>query len=1133
LSRIEQLFNQLGYDRGNGLFYLDESEHWVNKFPYRISKVLRDIIQPYAFYSLHHNGDINSEHPEPINNPIILFFDKPDEQKRAEIPKWSFCFGQAPVVIINTADDGPLDIYHGYKFESDHNYVLKNIDTDVKIFSIINLTLGKTWKSLYHQYFKNVPKVDKYLLNNIVDARRILIARDGYNLSPKIANRLIGRLLFIRYMIDRRVEFKDQAFISGNDKLSKQQSLNDLINRKTELYQFFNYLTEKYEGDLFPLKEQTIEEDTGEILLSYDEEANVNSEHLEVLYHLFSGSSFFKTGSNHKGYIVQPSLFMVYDFEVIPVELISNIYENFIGKEDENYIAKLEDFNTQSKQYAIKAYYTPPFIVDYVLSQTVTPFLEKQSKASCKVLDPACGSGIFLVETLRKIIEKEIAILGNVQEKLSNPRLWQLLKDNIYGIDIDEDAIEITIFSLYITLLDYKTPIEIEDFKFERLKEQNLFGGPVADFFNEDASFNTIFKEQVALNFILGNPPWGKVESSCYEKYITKRNKAELKTSLQDNSSNLNSYIIHPELILEIGNKEISQAFLVRISDFAINPELKVGLVVTGKSLYNSDKTTKKWREYFLSNFILTQVLELSCVNNKIVGGTQIFEEAKQAPAILFYQLPKKTEDITKNVVTHITVKPNRFFNYFRTIVIEKHDIKKILQKKFIPAFDGYDWLWKVMLHGNILDFYFMQRLKTYTTIGQYMKEYNLDFKGGLKVKDGTNKHSTLEIKNYKYLEVETRKEFQQFRLLPTLTWDKAVQEMRIKTAAKKDQSQGRNKIDAEGNVGYLPELQYFNGEKLLVKKGLQADDDFKAVAAYTNDNIVFTSTVCAIKQVSGNTQSTEVPTLLKSLAGIINSKFFTYYILNTSSSAGIDRTRIDFDELFSAPAVFTKELADIVDNIQNSYRLLGAMDFEDYEFLVLKKTIENLEDLLEKSIKSLFSISEIEQSLIDYSTEIALPILKRSEETGYGKRNIFQMLSLTDENDKSYLTKYANVFIGHFKHRFNSLERYFIVNIHIAEDFIGFHFIVDRKPEGKDRVFFKGTNDNDLLNEIGSLGIHSITRDLYIQQDVRGFNKNTFYIIKPNEFKCWHQAVAHHDLIEFIDALARAETLNVKPAQA
>ncbi|OUD34780.1 DNA methyltransferase [Flavobacterium sp. FPG59] len=1130
MTRIEQLFNQLGYTRENGLFYLTESEDWVHKFPYRISKVLRDIIKPFAFYSLHHHGDINSEHPEPINNPIILFFDKPDEEKRKDIPKWSFCFGQAPIVIINTSDDQPLDIFHGYSFASENSYLLKKIESEPSEFSLVNLTLGKTWKNLYHKYFKDVPKVDKYLLNNIIDARRILIASDGGDLLPKIANRLIGRLLFIRYLIDRRVEFKDQTYILGEDKLSRQISLNELIKDKITLYKFFHYLTAKYQGDLFPLYEESIDVDTGEILSLYDEESDVNTEHLEILYHLFSGSSFFKSGSSHKGYSVQPSLFMVYDFEVIPVELISNIYENFIGKKAENFDVVLTNYKN-TKQFEIKAYYTPPFIVDYVLSQTVTPFIENQTVASCKILDPACGSGIFLVETLRKIIEKEILILDAKNEKISNQRLWELLRENIFGIDIDEDAIEITIFSLYITLLDYKTPIEIEDFRFERLRDQNLFGGASFDFFNETASFNEIFTQNVALDFILGNPPWGIVAASNYEKYIKERNlrEAAINSELMDSTA---KNISKPYLTLELGNREISQAFLVRVSDFAINPNLKIAMIVTGKSLYNSDSTCKNWREYFLSNFILNQVLELSCVNNKIVAGNQIFEEAKQAPAILFYQMPKAKDEILKHVVTHITVKPNRFFNYFRTIVIEKHDIKKILQRNFIRNLNGFDWLWKVMLHGNLLDFYFMKRLKSYDNIGDYMHNNDLTSKGGLKVTDGNNKKNTDQIKNYKFLDVEGKKEFKPFNLLPTLTWEQTIDIMRQKFTSRKPGAQGRNNIDSEGNVGYLPDIHFFRGEKLLVKKGLQAKEDFKAVAAYTNEDVIFTATVCAIKPIAGNISSVEISTLLKSLAAIINSRFFTYYVFNTSSSAGVDRTRIDFEEIFSAPALCHPDLASMVDQIQGLYKRINTLDFNDYNYLELADEVNKLEEKCQEKITDLFEVSTIEQSLIDYSTEIAIPILKRAEETGYGGRNIFKMLSISNDTDKLYLKDYAIIFVEHFKHRFNSPEQSFFVNIHIAEDFIGFHFIVSKRPDNGETVFYKGMEDSELLNEIGFLGIHSVTRDLYIQQDVRGFNKNTFYIIKPNEKKCWHKAIAHHDLLEFIDALARAETSNHKRAQ-
>ncbi len=1113
LSRIEQLFAQLGYDRQNGLFYLEESDNWLHKFPYRISKVLRDIIQPYAFYSLHHHGNEFSEHPEPINNPIILFFDKPDVEKTKQIPKWTFCFGQAPVVIINNDDNGALDIYHGYQFESDHNYSLKSIVADINTFSLINLTIGKTWKVLFNKYFKNVPKVDKYLLNNIIDARRILIASDGLRLSPKIANRLIGRLLFIRYLIDRRVEFKGQTYLLGDDKFSRRDSLNEIIKSKDSLYAFFDYLNDKYSGDLFPLRE-LVDEDTGEV---YDEKSFVNQNHLNVLYDLFSESSFFKTGAAYNGYIVQKSLFMVYDFEIIPVELISNIYENFIGRDDENINVELSNFK-KTKQFEIKAYYTPPFIVDYILSQTVTPHLDKQLIASCKVLDPSCGSGIFLVETLRKIIEKEISLSKPRNKNLSNERLWELVKDNIFGIDIDEDAIEITIFSLYITLLDYKTPIEIEKFKFQRLKHQNLFGGTEYDFFNESASFNNLFSKDVPLDIIFGNPPWGKVKISTYEKYISQRSSREY-------IYNKNYDITKPKL--EIGNKEISQAFLVRVSDFAINPNLKIALVVTGKSLYNSEKTSKNWREYFLTSFVLTQVLELSGVNNKIVGGNQIFEGAKMAPAILFYHLPKAEKEIANNVITHITVKPNRFFNYFRTIVIEKHDIKKILQSKFISSMGGYDWLWKVMLHGNILDFYFMIRLKSYPTLEKMMSKYDLDYKGGLKIKDGTKKNDTTEIKNFKFLDVESKKEFKPYQLNPSLSWRDTVKDLSFKA-----QNAKRNQIDSDGKVGYLPEKHYFEGEKILIKKGLQSKENFKAVAAYTLEDIAFTSTVCSIKTKPGYNKHKETSDFLKALTGVINSDLFVYAMLQTSSSAGIDRTRVDFDEILKAPVTISKDIGKLVVDLQDKYSILNRMYFHDSSYYDCEQEIVDLNNQIKNLVWKEFEITSVEKSLINYALDISIPVLKRAEETGYGIDNIFRSLKVENENDVIYLSQYAEIFINHFKHRFNSQDKSFYVNIHVAEDFIGYHFIVGPLRDNRKVILFKNTQDSELFNEVGNLGIYSITRDLYIQQDVRGFDKNTFYIIKPNELKCWHEAVGNHDLIEFIDALAKAEASIQKSAQ-
>ena len=88
----------------------------------------------------------------------------------------------------------------------------------------------------------------------------------------------------------------------------------------------------------------------------------------------------------------QRSLFDIYDFSIIPIEFISNVYESFIGEE------------TQSQN---GAFYTPTFLVDYILKYTIDDYFAKNPNSySCKVIDPACGSGIFLVETLRKLINQ-------------------------------------------------------------------------------------------------------------------------------------------------------------------------------------------------------------------------------------------------------------------------------------------------------------------------------------------------------------------------------------------------------------------------------------------------------------------------------------------------------------------------------------------------------------------------------------------------------------------------------------------------------------------------------------------------------------------------------------------------------
>jgi len=1071
MNRLIQLYNKLGLNKENGLFLQNEAELWFHKFPYRISRILRDVIKPEAFFCIYNNYSKESDnHPNPINQSFILFFDNPSPDKEKLINNQIINFGLAQAIFINRRDT--LDLYHGDKFLLPKKKELIKIKSsklldDFSNMSFINQLRGTVLKRFKSKGTKSESKlIDKFLLENITDARRILVAKDGLKLPTNAANRLIGRLLFVSYLIDRGVTFSDQNYINGKNKFERKSEFKNIILKKSSLYGFFKYLNKKYNGDIFPLVEQ-----------GYNEEAYVTEKHLEVLHHLFSCSKFFLTGGKYEGrYYVQPSLFDLYDFEIIPVELISSIYENFIGNTDENKDIEL------TKQKEIKAYYTPPYIVDFILSHTIVPFLEADSKedSNCKVLDPACGSGIFLVETLRKIIEKELSITNN--KKISDSRLWKLIKSNIYGIDIDSDAIDISIFSLYITLLDYKQPPEIESFRFQKLKNENFFGGIESDFFNTNHLFNTVIKD---LDFIIGNSPWGIVPQSAYLEYIKNRNEQENK-----NKKSID------KLVLQLGDNDICQAFLVRTSDFSKESNLPLcSFIISSKVLYNTSKSSKTFRNYFLNKFNIKQVVELSPVNNKIRGGKHIFENARQPAAIITFTPNTEQNSTKENIIRHITVKPNRFFLEYRTIVIEKHDVKNIKQEYFIEKFGGHDWLWKVLVYGNALDIHFMRRLKNkdaYKTANQYFEELGYEWNTGLKLKDGDKKFDAGNILNYKYLDAKL--EFQQFKINPSKT---LKEELKLKNIEN-------------GMVGYLPELKFFEGDKLLIKSGIilepvTGENFFNAISAFSNKKVSFSSTVCSIKPKSNNKNA---KSFLSSLVGLFNSKLFTYFLLCSNSSAGIERSRLHFKESFEFPVVIDEKISEMV---------LEIPEFNSWVSLHHREEIE-------KRIIDIYQINETEQDLIDYAINISIPVLLRDQNSFYLKS-----LNIDNNSDKKFITDYVNIFLKAFKRRFDRINKCLYAEILYSDYLLRINFYTIPKAKGSKALHVSKVDNTDLNVLFGDLGIYNICKNLFVQQDVRGFTESSFYIIKPNERKLWHKAVAHLDVLEFEEELIKAEINKLK----
>ena len=148
------------------------------------------------------------------------------------------------------------------------------------------------------------------------------------------------------------------------------------------------------------------------------------------------------------------------------------------------------------------------------MNNTLDKKLENNTK--CKILDPSCGSGVFLVESLRRIIDKNLEL----KSKLTHDELKEILTSNIYRIDIDKDAIQMTILSIQLTLFDYLDIEEIKNFQIPPLLNKNFFN---ADFFDLDASFNQLND----FDLIVGNPPWGSKQKSHLD-YCKENNLANL-----------------------------------------------------------------------------------------------------------------------------------------------------------------------------------------------------------------------------------------------------------------------------------------------------------------------------------------------------------------------------------------------------------------------------------------------------------------------------------------------------------------------------------------------------------------------------------------------------------------------------
>jgi len=496
--------------------------------------------------------------------------------------------------------------------------------------------------------------VDEEFLKSLDTWRTYLatnISWNNRNLNEEEINfavqQTIDRIIFLRIAEDRKIEAENNLLYC-----IKQGDFYD------NLFHLFEKADEKYNSGLFDLSKDSISRK-----LVIDN---------KVIKSVISDL-----------YIDCP-----YEFAYMPIEILGSAYEQFLGKVirlTPAHHAKIEEKPEVRKAGGV--YYTPQYVVDYIVKNTVGKLVEGKTPkevSKLKILDPACGSGSFLLGAYQFLLnwhrdyynKTEKASKGRKENvltpegRLTTAEKKRILLNNIYGVDIDVNAVEVTKLSLLLKCMEGETEASINSqFKLwnERVLpslENNIKSGNSLidtdiyddqfDFgedrkikpFNWQKAFPEVFniseqriakiskpdlgvnetqilsepiliygeKEGGGFDIVIGNPPylggreWKEDNGNAYDYFIKRYAVAEYQFDMY-------------ALFWERG---------IRL----LNHNGMIGFITPNTWLNN--QSNKKLRTYILENTVVLNIVDYSKIN--------VFEQATVLPVVTILKKRKFTK---------------------------------------------------------------------------------------------------------------------------------------------------------------------------------------------------------------------------------------------------------------------------------------------------------------------------------------------------------------------------------------------------------------------------------------------------------------------------------------------------------
>jgi hypothetical protein len=976
--------------------------------------------------------------------PMVYVCEAESDQQAREFHRLVWNQNTVPFLIVLSPKT--IRLYPGFKFNTRLNAAktqsilevaktTKEVLEKLSDFTSNSIDRGLIWANWEKGISQNT-RVDRKLLRSLKSLSEWL-RRDG--LTRSTSHAVIGKFVYLHYLRDKKIlsdRKLEQWAIDKESIFSRNATLDGF-------YAITDRLEEWLNGVLFPIPKKGAS--------------------APELRHIQKVASVFLGDDPESG---QMNLdFKAYDFEHIPIETLSMVYQQFLHAEE--------------KGRGQGAYYTPIYLVNFILDELDA---KRPFQKGMRAFDPACGSGAFLVQCYRRLIERELA--NNPEKSLQPSELRDLMTNYIYGIDVDEDACGVTELSLILTLLDYVDPPDLEnlnykDFTLPALRNRNIFF--CDNGFFEPTSEWENNRPRDGFDWIVGNPPWKELKTDKLEKgdraaldWI-KKNKQRFPTS----------------------DNQIAEAFAWEATQYLSSRGI-VGLLLPSATLFKTHAT--KFRQQFFNR------MDVMCIVNFSNLRHLLFQASTNPAAAFFYSVLQKDNNHTSShIVTFAPFAINQLSRYgidrqqrnkkLWTIILNADEVREI---SWMDAASGNSQPWKLAMWGSVRDKYLLKTLeKRFPSLSEFKAKRGLIIRQGLVLR---TKHAEepveplTEIKGKLELDMRVLSRRGRIFAFPNEAFNPVE-------AARAYVRKGRGKIPLE--VCYPPHI--------IV-------DAARRFAVFSNEFIVVPHRQIGIAGSPTNDN------LLKALALYLSSDFAIYHQFLSSPIWGIERDRANNSDLENLPiplddlspneisewASFHDELVHTISN-QSQNTLFNTQEEMINDSPLLKQ--------LNEKVYTLLGITETERWLI----QDLLQVRKKLNEGRIDN----EAIKPADELEMRAYADALKAELDNFLE--NDIKDQHRVTVFYSNDLaiikIEHPLNSPAGPVKVVRVIDRATEEDFKKIRASLLRKHS--QWIYFNRNLKVFEGRTTYFAKPLERLSWLQSQALLDADEFI-----AEKLTISGAE-